>query len=157
MRSSTFLSFTWTTTSILHRSYFMTDIMRQRGAKHILAVDVGADDNTKFSEYGDTLSGFHILLSKFNPWSKPINVPNQAEVQLRLAYVSCVDKLEVVKNSGYCEYIRPPIEKYGTLQFQVINSWQLFLGYQTMFWKLNYAPTLLNECDYQLQNIFTGF
>ena len=95
------------------------DIMRQRGAKHIMAVDVGAEDNTNFSEYGDTLSGWHILLSKFNPWSKPINVPNQAEVQLRLAYVSCVDKLEAVKNSGYCEYIRPPIEKYGTLQFQV--------------------------------------
>ena len=95
------------------------DIMRLRGAKHILAVDVGAEDNTNFSEYGDTLSGFHILFSKLNPWSKPLNVPNQAEVQLRLAYVSCVDKLESVKNSGYCEYIRPPIEKYGTLQFQV--------------------------------------
>ena len=96
------------------------DIMRLRGAKHILAVDVGSEDTTNFSEYGDTLSGFHILLSKLNPWSKPILVPNQAEVQLRLAYVSCVDKLEAVKNSGYCEYIRPPIEKYGTLQFQVL-------------------------------------
>ena len=93
--------------------------MRLRGAKHILAVDVGAEDNTNFSEYGDTLNGWRILLSKFNPWSKQFNVPNQAEVQLRLAYVSCVDKLETVKNSGYCEYIRPPIEKYGTLQFQV--------------------------------------
>ena len=57
-------------------------------------------------------------MSKFNPFSKQIVVPNQAEVQLRLAYVSCIDKLDSVKNSGYCEYIRPPIEKYGTLQFQ---------------------------------------
>ena len=104
------------------------DIMRQRGAKHILAVDVGSEDNTNFSEYGDTLSGFHILLSKLNPWSRPINVPNQAEVQLRLAYVSCVDKLEAVKNSGYCEYIRPPIEKYGTLQFQVKNVQRFIKG-----------------------------
>lgn len=40
-----------------------------------------------------------------------------AEIQSRLAYVSCVRQLDHVKNSDYCEYIRPPIDKYGTLQF----------------------------------------
>ena len=40
-----------------------------------------------------------------------------AEVQSRLAYVSCVQQMEMVKNSGYCEYMRPPIDKYATLQF----------------------------------------
>ena len=44
-------------------------------------------------------------------------VPDMTEIQARLAYVSCVKTLEVVKNSDYCEYIRPPIDKYGTLQF----------------------------------------
>ena len=39
------------------------------------------------------------------------------EIQSRLAYVSCIRQLELVKNSDYCEYIRPPIDKYGTLQF----------------------------------------
>lgn len=39
------------------------------------------------------------------------------EIQSRLAYVSCTRQLEIVKNSDYCEYIRPPIDKYGTLQF----------------------------------------
>ena len=40
------------------------------------------------------------------PFMTPIKVPNSFEVQLRLAYVSCVGKLETVKNSGYCHYIR---------------------------------------------------
>ena len=45
---------------------------------------------------------------------KAMDVPSQAEIQSRLAYVSCVGKLESVKNAGYCEYIRPPIDKYST-------------------------------------------
>lgn len=40
-----------------------------------------------------------------------------AEIQTRLAYVCCVRQLEVVKNSDYCEYIRPPIDRYRTLEF----------------------------------------
>lgn len=40
-----------------------------------------------------------------------------AEIQTRLAYVCCVRQLEMVKNSDYCEYIRPPIDRYGTLDF----------------------------------------
>lgn len=40
-----------------------------------------------------------------------------AEIQSRLAYVSCVQQLDIIKRSDYCEYIRPPIDKYGTLQF----------------------------------------
>ena len=40
-----------------------------------------------------------------------------AEIQSRLAYVSCVRQLEQVKHATYCEYIRPPIDRYQTLQF----------------------------------------
>lgn len=44
-------------------------------------------------------------------------VLNMAEIQTRLAYVCCVRQLESVKNSDYCEYIRPPIDRYRTLEF----------------------------------------
>lgn len=44
-------------------------------------------------------------------------VLNMAEIQTRLAYVCCVRQLELVKDSEYCEYIRPPINHYGTLDF----------------------------------------
>lgn len=46
-----------------------------------------------------------------------LQVPNMAEIQTRLAYVCCVRQLEMVKNSDYCEYIRPSIDRYGTLDF----------------------------------------
>ena len=44
------------------------------------------------------------------------------EIQTRLAYVSCVRQLEVVKGSGECEYIRPPIDRFGTLQFGLFDD-----------------------------------
>ena len=49
-------------------------------------------------------------------------VPDMAEVQSRLAYVSCVQQMEMVKNSDYCEYMRPPIDKYATLQFGAFDE-----------------------------------
>jgi hypothetical protein len=52
-----------------------------------------------------------------------------AEIQSRLAYVSCVRQLDHVKNCDYCEYIRPPIDKYATLQFgrfdEIAVSWTI--------------------------------
>ena len=41
---------------------------------------------------------------------------------MRLAYVSCVRQLEEVKTAEYCDYIRPPIDKYGTLQFDAFDE-----------------------------------
>ena len=34
------------------------------------------------------------------------------EIQSRLAYVLCKKQLEEVKNSQYCDYVRPPIDKF---------------------------------------------
>ena len=44
------------------------------------------------------------------------------EIQSRLAYVSCMRQLEGVKASTEFEYIRPPIDKYGTLQFHAFDE-----------------------------------
>ena len=44
-------------------------------------------------------------------------MPDLTEIQSRLAYVSCMRGLEMVKNSDICEYMRPPIDKFKTLQF----------------------------------------
>lgn len=46
-----------------------------------------------------------------------VQVLNMGEIQTRLAYVCCVRQLESVKSSDYCEYIRPPIDRYRTLEF----------------------------------------
>lgn len=56
-----------------------------------------------------------------------MQVPDMAEIQSRLAYVSCVRQLEVVKSSSYCEYIRPPIDRFKTMDFgkfdEIYVSW----------------------------------
>jgi len=92
----------------------MRDVM---GAETILAIDVGSQDVTDMTNYGDTLNGWWLLWKRWNPFSSPVRVPNLPEIQSRLAYVSCVKLLEEVKGSDYCTYIRPPIDKYKTLQF----------------------------------------
>lgn len=121
--------------------------MRSRGAKHILAIDVGSQDDTDLTNYGDSLSGWWLLWKKWNPFASPVKVPNLPDIQSRLAYVSCVRQLEVclsyeflrlnilfngfirlqeVKKSDYCEYIRPPIDKYKTLQFGSFDEIKVF-------------------------------
>jgi len=111
--------------------------MHNLGAAHIIAIDVGSQDDTDLTNYGDDLSGWWLLYKKWNPFTSPVKVPDLPDIQSRLAYVSCVRQLEVhtlfheielktqltyfflqeVKNSDYCEYIRPPIDKYKTLAF----------------------------------------
>ncbi|XP_062597846.1 patatin-like phospholipase domain-containing protein 7 isoform X4 [Saccostrea cucullata] len=93
------------------------DVMKAKGARNIFAMDVGSIDETDLTNYGDQLSGWWLLWKRWNPWASAIKVPDMAEIQTRLAYVSGVRQLEMVKNSDFCEYIRPPIDKYGTLQF----------------------------------------
>ncbi|XP_062865354.1 patatin-like phospholipase domain-containing protein 6 isoform X2 [Trichomycterus rosablanca] len=93
------------------------DIARNMGAKTVIAIDVGSQDETDLCNYGDNLSGWWLLWKRINPWAEKVKVPDMAEIQSRLAYVSCVRQLEVVKKSAYCEYIRPPIDRFKTMDF----------------------------------------
>ncbi|MEE6520571.1 hypothetical protein FKM82_018468 [Ascaphus truei] len=87
------------------------------GAKVVIAIDVGSRDETDLTNYGDALSGWWLLWKRWNPLAEKVKVLNMAEIQTRLAYVCCVRQLEMVMNNEYCEYIRPPIDRYGTLEF----------------------------------------
>ncbi|XP_053205930.1 patatin-like phospholipase domain-containing protein 6 [Panonychus citri] len=94
------------------------DVMKEvMGAHTTLAVDVGSQDETDLYNYGDTLNGWWLLWKRWNPWATPVKVPSLPEIQSRLAFVSCVRQLERVKNSSYCTYIRPPIDRFKTFQF----------------------------------------
>ncbi|XP_060711258.1 patatin-like phospholipase domain-containing protein 6 isoform X1 [Hemiscyllium ocellatum] len=93
------------------------DIARNMGAKTVIAIDVGSRDEAELSNYGDSLSGWWLLWKRLNPWAEKVKVPDMAEIQSRLAYVSCVRQLELVKSSTYCEYIRPPIDRFKTMDF----------------------------------------
>uniref|UniRef100_H0VHS5 lysophospholipase n=1 Tax=Cavia porcellus TaxID=10141 RepID=H0VHS5_CAVPO len=105
------------------------DIARSMGAKTVIAIDVGSQDETDLSTYGDSLSGWWLLWKRLNPWAHKVKVPDMAEIQSRLAYVSCVRQLEVVKSSSYCEYLRPPIDCFKTMDFGKFD--QIYdVGYQ---------------------------
>ncbi|XP_071430521.1 patatin-like phospholipase domain-containing protein 7 [Pithys albifrons albifrons] len=93
------------------------DVARSMGAKVVIAIDVGSRDETDLTNYGDCLSGWWLLWKRWNPLAEKVKVLNMAEIQTRLAYVCCVRQLEMVRSSDYCEYIRPPIDRYGTLDF----------------------------------------
>ena len=60
-------------------------VMRNEGASTIFAVDVGAIDDTSARDYGESVSGWWVLINRWNPWSKAIQVPTITEVQSRLA------------------------------------------------------------------------
>lgn len=101
----------------------VADIMREMmGAETIIAVDVGSQDDTDLTNYGDSLSGWWLLFKRWNPIATPVKIPSLPEIQSRLAYVSCVRQLEEVKSSDYCTYVRPPIDRYKTLQFGSFNE-----------------------------------
>ena len=50
------------------------DVMKSLGAQTIFAVDVGSQDESDLTNYGDELSGWWLLWKKWNPWTEPIKV-----------------------------------------------------------------------------------
>jgi len=87
------------------------------GANAVIAVDVaGLDDNSP-RNFGDTVSGWWILLNRWNPFSSTRNIPAITEIQSRLAYVSSVKTLEEAKVTKGCLYMPMPVQEYGTMQF----------------------------------------
>ncbi|KRX74341.1 Neuropathy target esterase sws, partial [Trichinella sp. T6] len=126
------------------------DVMRSLGVRTVIAVDVGALTETEFTNYGDYLSGWWALWKKYNPWASPVRVMSMAEIQSRLAYVSCVRQLEEVKKAPYCHYVRPPIDKYQTSSSELCSPIQN-VGY----W---HGKTLLEEwkSSGKLHELFDG-
>lgn len=91
--------------------------MKARGCSTVFAVDVGSVDDRTPQRYGDSLNGLWIIFNRWNPFSTQPNVPNMAEIQMRLGYVASVNALEKAKNTPGVIYLRPPIEDYATLDF----------------------------------------
>eukprot|EP01104_Vermistella_antarctica_P014681 TRINITY_DN4671_c0_g1_i1.p1 TRINITY_DN4671_c0_g1~~TRINITY_DN4671_c0_g1_i1.p1 ORF type:complete len:1600 (+),score=389.07 TRINITY_DN4671_c0_g1_i1:371-5170(+) len=87
------------------------------GVKTIIAVDVGADDCETYHNYGDSVSGWWLLWQKINPFASEVNIPSLDKIQSNLAYVACAQQLESIRMQESCVYMRPPIEDYGTLDF----------------------------------------
>jgi lysophospholipid hydrolase len=95
------------------------DIMRSLGAETVIAVDIGRPDPTTPVTYGDSLSGWWMLFSKWNPWGGMFGpIPQLPEIQSRLAYVGSVKQLEDAKAMLGPLYLQPPVRHYGVIQFE---------------------------------------
>ncbi|CCK70647.1 lysophospholipase KNAG_0E03940 [Huiozyma naganishii CBS 8797] len=91
--------------------------MKARGCNVIFAIDVGSMDDRTPMDFGDSLNGFWIMFNRWNPFSSHPNIPNMAEIQMRLGYVASVNALEKAKHTKGVIYARPPIDGYTTLDF----------------------------------------
>ena len=60
--------------SVRNASRPAADIARTLGAKTVIAIDVGSQDETDLCNYGDSLSGFWLLWKRLNPWAEKVKV-----------------------------------------------------------------------------------
>ncbi|RLN73089.1 hypothetical protein BBJ28_00003790 [Nothophytophthora sp. Chile5] len=99
------------------------DVMKEEGGiKYIFAVDVGSEPRTDFYDYGSTLSGWWLLWNKLNPFAKTVAVPSMGDVSAALAYVSSEQHKDRIKEECVDLYLRPPVNDYGTLQFDKMEE-----------------------------------
>ncbi|KAL4067299.1 hypothetical protein V8B97DRAFT_1873882 [Scleroderma yunnanense] len=96
--------------------------MFSMGASAVFASDVGSIDDNSPRNFGDSVSGWWLLLNRWNPFSNARSVPAITEIQSRLAYVSSVRTLEEAKVAKGCIYMQMPVQEYGTLQFSKFNE-----------------------------------
>jgi lysophospholipid hydrolase len=89
---------------------------KSMGANVVIAVDVASADDTSQVNYGDSLSGWWALMQSFNPWLAH-KIPSIADIQSRLTYVSSVKQLEEAKMMPWCVYVRMPVQRFKTLEF----------------------------------------
>ena len=52
----------------------IADLMAAQGAETIIAIDVESAYNNDWTNYGDDISGFSLLLNKLNPFAKKTRV-----------------------------------------------------------------------------------
>ena len=53
---------------------YLADVARSMGAKVVIAIDVGSQDETDLTNYGDSLNGWWLLWKRFNPLAEKVKV-----------------------------------------------------------------------------------
>lgn len=113
--------------------------MFDMGASAVVACDVGSLDDNSPRNFGDTISGWWLMIMRWNPFSNARTIPAITEIQSRLAYVSSVQTLEEAKVTRGCLYMAMPVQEYGTLQWGKFEEIQE-KGYQA-------ALKILGQCE----------
>ncbi|CEQ42560.1 SPOSA6832_04388 [Sporobolomyces salmonicolor] len=111
-------SFPHLANSLLTGRFEQVSVMLAQGAASVFAIDVGAVDDTDPRNYGESVSGWWLLLQRWNPFGGAPNIPSITEIQARLTYVSSVKTLEEAKNTPGVLYMRMPVTQFGTMEFK---------------------------------------
>ena len=70
---------------LAHRvSLPQVSVMLAQGASSVFAVDVGSVDDTDPRNYGESVSGWWLLVQRWNPFGNAPNIPSITEIQARL-------------------------------------------------------------------------
>ena len=75
------------------------DVMKNRlGARLVFAVDVSSGWGTEANHnYGDSLTGLSVIISRWNPWAKEKLVLSMSEIGDRLAFVAAITQFQRAK------------------------------------------------------------
>ncbi|MSQ58234.1 MAG: cyclic nucleotide-binding domain-containing protein [Betaproteobacteria bacterium] len=96
------------------------DLMRKRACQTVMVIDVGSERGFSFG-VAEFPSPWKLLWSYFLPFVKKVDVPNIAALLLRTTEVSSNQKaVEVKRDADVC--LRPPIDKFGILDFESIDQ-----------------------------------
>lgn len=98
------------------------DVMLRSNCSHIIVVDVTARDDTDLTNYGDNLSGWWLLWKRWNPFTSPIKIPTQGDLQERLAFCSHYKNLNSLKDNPNYEYIQPPVGHFLSSKFGMFKE-----------------------------------
>ena len=96
------------------------DLMRKRACQTVMVVDVGSERGFSFA-VAEFPSPWQLFWSYFLPFVKKVDVPNIAALLLRTTEVSSNQRaVEVKRDADVC--LRPPIDKFGILDFESIDQ-----------------------------------
>ncbi len=91
------------------------DVMRSLGGGWVIAVDVSLDRDLEMREAA-LPSPWKVVRNWFNPFGKPIDLPNIVDLMMRTTLLASVQKTESVKKLVDL-YIQPPVGEFGLMQF----------------------------------------
>ena len=66
-------------------------------------------------------SPWTVLLSRINPFQKPVKAPNILQIMARVSTISSIQRQNDVRREAD-HYLRPPVQRFGMLEFEAIDA-----------------------------------
>jgi predicted acylesterase/phospholipase RssA len=88
----------------------------------LIAVDVSPPvDLSKYTPYGESLSGWRLLLNKINPLARPLRIPDIATTLQRSGELASIAHQRQIVQQLADLYIRMPVEQFPLFDFKAAN------------------------------------